>query len=244
MKKLTLCILLTFFLLSSPHAQEGMNWDAKTSIGFGFTPGWFIPDFTDLNREMKNMRLEDLPSSGFFATGITGFVTLPMIPNLRIGGMGLGGSVSRKLENGGVKNEVEYSVSMGGVSFEYILPFISEVGLSVGAVLGSGSTTIKIFRNRNDFSWDNIWQETSDTAANIGNVSREIKNSHFSITPVLNIDIPVYRFFAFRIGGGYQFAIGNKWKADNDRTISGVPSGLKGSTFFIQTGIFIGYFNY
>jgi hypothetical protein len=45
-----------------------------------------------------------------------------------------------------------------------------------------------------------------------------------------------------RLGVGYQLTFGDKWTADNDQPLQDVPSDLNGNAFFIQSGIFIGFF--
>jgi hypothetical protein len=47
-----------------------------------------------------------------------------------------------------------------------------------------------------------------------------------------------------RIGAGYQLSFGSDWTADNDQNLSNVPSDLNGNSFFIQSGLFIGFFSF
>jgi hypothetical protein len=63
-------------------------------------------------------------------------------------------------------------------------------------------------------------------------------------TPTLNFDYPIYRFVSLRLGAGYQIAFADEWTADNDRTVSGIPSDLNSNSFFVQSGIFIGFFSF
>jgi hypothetical protein len=71
-----------------------------------------------------------------------------------------------------------------------------------------------------------------------------LTNNYWIVTPTLNIDIPVYRFVALRIGTGYQFAIDGEWEANNNQIITSVPDDLNGNSFFIQIGIFAGFFSF
>ncbi|MGE5498904.1 MAG: hypothetical protein ACM3Q2_12565, partial [Syntrophothermus sp.] len=73
---------------------------------------------------------------------------------------------------------------------------------------------------------------------------RTISNKYFLLSPTLNVDIPFYRFFAFRLGAGYNLALGNNWQADNGLELTNVPGDLNSNSLFIQAGIFIGFFNY
>jgi hypothetical protein len=167
-----------------------------------------------------------------------------VVKNLRIGGMGFGGSISESgtimLQNELFDFETEYSIGGGGLTIEYTLPIIKNIGVSVGALIGGGSISIQTFRNRGSFNWTNVWDEVTPAES----FSRTFEDNYWIISPSINIDIPFYRFLAFRIGGGYQISLDDSWSIDNDKDLSGVPSDLNGKSFFINTGIFIGFFSY
>ena len=139
-----------------------------------------------------------------------------------------------------VNKEVNYSLGGGGVTVEYTLPFVRTFGISVGAVIGGGSMQIDVYQNKDSFAWNNFWNDLSIPQIN---AHRTIKNNFWFVTPTLNVDIPFLRFMIFRIGGGYQLTFANSWKIDNNLSFSGVPSGLNGNSFYIQTGIFVGFFS-
>ena len=50
--------------------------------------------------------------------------------------------------------------------------------------------------------------------------------------------------FLLELAVGYQFAFGKNWKVENDKEFISVPSKLNGNGFFLQTGIFLGFFSY
>ena len=139
-----------------------------------------------------------------------------------------------------LNREVDYSLGGGGVTIEYTLPFVKNFGISLGAVIGGGSMQIEIYQNNGAFTWDGVWGNLSNSSLN---THRTIKNSFWFFTPTVNIDIPFLRFMIFRIGGGYQTTFANSWSIDNDQGLSNVPSGLNGNCFYIQTGIFAGFFS-
>jgi len=239
MKKL-IALLMFITLLQLPvYAQYEMGWDAKFAIGGGFTPGWIIPEVDEINKMMNGL---EFSSSGFFATGGAGYISIAVVKNIRIGMMGLGGSMTETNEG----LEAKYSLSALGFTAEYTFPFIPLVAVSAGIVVGGGTTTLNLHRFDPGYNadWNDIWSEIQSSSNTVNNFSRKISNSYFTVIPTLNIDIPLYRFFAFRIGGGYQIAMGDNWELDNGQKISNIPSGLSSNAVFIQTGIFIGYFNY
>jgi hypothetical protein len=257
MRKLIALIIL-FCLPQLISAQEARYFDAPFGGGGGFTPGLIFPKFDELNKQLKEFNVPEI-SGGLFTTGGGGFIYLGFIKNLRVGGMGFGGSKSTSnSENSPIlidkisgqnslqeitNKEVDYSLGGGGVTIEYTLPFVKAVGISLGATIGGGSLQIDIYKNSGSFSWDNVWTDVSSLIPS-SNVHRTISNSYWFFTPTLNFDIPFYRFLAFRIGGGYQTTFANSWKIDNYKDLSNVPSALSGNGFFIQAGIFAGFFSF
>jgi hypothetical protein len=244
MKKLLLIFLL---LISFTHltAQEGedVGWVARFGIAGGVNPSYFFPNLDQLNSEIKRMGLSELSSSGMLLFGGGGYAYIMLIDNLRLGGIGFGGATSSKRSINGINKEVDYNFGLGGVTVEYTLPFVKYVALSVGATIGVGSQSIEIYQNKGDYTWNNIWGKTIPSGTMMhDDINYEITNTFFTIVPTLNLDLPISRFIALRFGGGYIFNFNNDWKVNNDRNISGVPTDLTKNNFFIQSGIYFGFF--
>jgi hypothetical protein len=238
--KLTIAIIILF--LSTSFSQKGQFFDAPFGGGIGYVPAWYLPNLVPLNSQLKVSGMSELSTSGFYSSGIAGFIYIGFIKHLRIGGMGFGGSLSSSEKDDLVNREIVYSLGGGGVTVEYTLPFIKNIGVSVGAVIGAGNMEIHIYRNSGSFEWENIWEEFGSTQTE--NYNRKLENSFWMFTPTVNVDFPVYRFVSLRIGAGYQLTFNEDWTADNDQSLSGVPSNLNANTFFIQSGLFIGFFSY
>jgi hypothetical protein len=242
MKNYTVMFLV--IISSFYYAQEEMGWDAKFAIGGGFSPGWIIPDFKVVNNQLADFGVDKFSSAGFFSTGGVGYVSIGVVKNLRVGGIGFGGSITHKGTKDGFRKEAKYSTTLGGLTIEYSFPFIKDIAVSVGTIIGIGGTSLELYQNSGSFDWNDIWKEVTNPSEKTQNISRTISNTFFSLAPTLNVDIPFYRFFAFRIGGGYLFDLSKNWKADNGQTINNIPSDLNSNALFIQAGIFVGYFNY
>jgi hypothetical protein len=247
MKKLIL-LSLCFLSLSGKvifaQEEEEVGLLSKFGFGGGFNAVWLMPNLDDLNKMMPAAGVENFSKSGFMSWGGSGYIYIMAIENLRIGGIGISGTTSRTGAKDGFNKEVEYSMGLGGVTLEYTLPFVEKIGISVGGIIGVGSSTINIYQNKGELNWGDIWNEVSDPAQKTQNISRKLKNTFFTVAPTLNIDIPISRFASFRIGAGYIVSFSDNWKGDNDLKLNGVPSSLKGNTFFLQTGIFIGFISY
>ena len=241
--KYYLTLFLGTLLSISAYSQTTKYFDAPFGGGGGFVGGWYIPNVDPLNLKLKEIGIPELSTSGMFTTGGAGLIYIGFVKNLRVGGMGFGGSVSSTSTIGTDNLEAIYSIGGGGLTVEYTLPFIKNIGVSVGAILGAGSILVELYRNDGNFNWDNIFN-VINTNSSISNVSRKIENSYWTLTPTLNAEFPVYRFIALRLGVGYQLTFGGDWEVENGQSISSVPSDLKGDGFFIQAGIFAGFFSF
>lgn len=244
MKKISLLFIIILFFNSNSFSQNNKFFDAPFGGGGGYVPGWIVPDVSPINNQLKAFGVDNLSTSGLYTSGGAGFVYIGFIKFLRIGGMGFGGSISRTATVNGTNREAIFSVGGGGMTVEYTLPFIKNVGVSVGAVIGGGGMKIELYNNSGQFNWGDVWNEISSNTASTQKISRTISNTYWLFSPTVNVDIPLYRFVVLRIGGGYQLTFANSWKIDNDQEFSNVPSNLNANGFFIQSGIFLGFFSF
>lgn len=238
MKKTIIILLLALTVHLELFAQTNKYFDAPFGGGGGFTPAWFTPNVDPLNIKLKELGIPEVAKNGIFTTGGGGYIYIGFVKNLRIGGMGFGGSTSESAVIQGINYEANYSIGGGGLTIEYTLPFIKDVGVSLGTVLGGGSIDIEFFKNSSAYSWEDILNEEPE------NSMERLTNNYWIVTPTINLDIPVYRFVALRIGTGYQFSIDNEWKANNNQNITGTPDDLNGNSFYVQLGIFVGFFSF
>jgi len=237
-KKLLFSALFLTSIVS--YGQSGQFFDAPFGGGIGYVPAWYIPNIDPINAQLNEIGMSELSSSGFYSSGIAGYLYVGFVKNLRIGGMGYGGSLSTSDEN----REVIYSLGGGGVTLEYTLPFIKDLGISVGAAIGAGNLELDLYRNSGNFTWEETWGEFSNPDSATGSFNRKLKNSYWMFTPTINLDYPIYRFVSLRLGVGYQITFADDWTADNDQPVANVPSDLNSNSFFIQSGIFVGFFSF
>jgi len=235
--KYFIILILALALNIQTNAQTTKYFDAPFGGGGGFVGGWSFTNVDPINLKLKDIGIPELSTSGMFTTGGAGFIYIGFVKNLRVGGMGYGGTTSSSSTINGINSEAIYSLGGGGLTVEYTLPFIKNIGVSVGGILGAGSMSLELYQNDGNFSWEGILDEPT-------NISRKIENSFWTFTPTLNADFPVYRFISLRLGVGYQFTFAGDWEAENRQSISGIPSDLNADGFFIQAGIFAGFFSF
>ncbi len=243
MNKIILIACLIFTAAAFP--QDKRYFDTPMGGGGGYIPGWYFHNLEPLNQKLNMIGVPALSEKGFYSSGGAGFLYLMFVPNLRIGGMGFGGTGSSEAPKGNDNSQMGalYSFGGGGLTIEYTLPFIKTIGVSAGMILGGAYQNVEVYRNNGNFNWDDLWNNFQQDPAASG-YGRIMENNYWILSPTLNIDIPFYRFFIFRIGGGYNFSLGNDWTVENDKELAGVPSDLNGDGFFIQSGIFIGFFSF
>ncbi len=242
MKKILFVTIFSIIIPVSLFAQQSTYFDAPLGGGGGFSPIWIVPQVGKLNDQLSSFGVPKLSTGGFYASGGGGFIYLGFAPFLRVGGMGFSGSTSENAFFSGRNHEVVYSMGGGGLTVEYTLPFIRDVAVSVGAIIGGGSLQIKIYNNTGAQDWGDVWKDANSGSSY--NVERTLSNSYWMVSPTLNVDIPFYRFASFRIGAGYQLTFAEKWQYGNNQSLNNVPSGLNGNAFFIQAGVFVGLFSY
>lgn len=227
-----------FLLTVISSAQSQKFFDAPFGGGGGFTPAFYFTNFDAINSQLAAGSFPEFSQKGIFTTGGGGYIYIGFIKYLRIGGMGFGGMVSNNFSDASNNYQIDYSVGGGGLTIEYTLPFIKDFGVSIGAIIGRSSLTLEVFQNQSSYSWDDILAPASQN--NLLRLSR----SSWMLSPTLNIDYPIYRFVSLRIGTGYHFTFSGDWKANNDQSISGIPGNLNSKSFFIQIGIFGGFFSF
>ncbi|GMR25647.1 MAG: hypothetical protein BMS9Abin39_0960 [Ignavibacteria bacterium] len=240
-KFLILAIVINFTAITFTQQQK-KYFDAPFGGGIGYVPAWYIPNIDPVNVKLKSIGMPKLSTSGFYSSGGAGFIYLGFIKFLRIGGMGYGGSAATSQTVDGVNREVIYNLGGGGVTIEYTIPIIKDIALSVGATIGAGTLKIQMYKNSGNFTWAGSWEDfNSETNSSF---SSTLENSYWIFSPTINLDFPLNRFILIRLGTGYQLAFNDNWTADNEKELKNVPSDLNANAFFVQSGIFIGFFSF
>ncbi len=237
-KYLISLLLCSSLIFAQSESQIGSI--AKFGAAGGFTPIILFPNYDAVNTNITQLGMNELDGP-LLAWGGGGFAYVMIVDNLRLGGIGFSGAQSEKSKSNSVNSEVIYSIGGGAVSVEYSMPFVKNMALSAGFMIGGGSLEIDIYQNSGDFDWNSIWDSAINNSSSTDK-DLSLQNSFFFFSPTLNLDFPITRFLAIRGGLGYQFTFGSDWEIANGRKLNNVSSGLSGDGFFIQTGIFIGLF--
>ena len=148
MKNLASLLLMLALIASLGLAQEEPIPPRRTramkfgALG-GFTPGWLKLDVGPVNDFLQAGKGAALSSDGMILLGGAGAAYIMVVPNLRIGGWGMSGSLkSTSLEEAtGIRRDAELNAGFGGVTVEYVFPIVERLDVAVGAMLGGGGST-------------------------------------------------------------------------------------------------------
>ncbi|MGK9477427.1 hypothetical protein [Melioribacter sp. OK-6-Me] len=240
MKRILFLLIVSYTLLSAQENAE-IGWVARFGLAGGINPVYLFPNVEPLNSQIQSIGLSGLSENGMIAWGGSGYAYIMFVENLRIGGVGLSGSMNTSGKVGEFDKEVRYGYGLGGLTIEYTFPSVHRIAISVGGIIGMTSTEIEIYQSSMNYNWENLWQKGNNKTQE---VSDKLSKTSYLIAPTINFDIPINRFIAFRVGAGYSFNFGGEWEINNGKNIEGVPSDLNSNTFFIQTGIYFGFFSY
>jgi hypothetical protein len=241
MKKLFLFLFVITFVTTEAQSDSQDGWVSRMGGGGGFVGFYVKPDLTPISPFLKGFGTGDLAQNGLFGFGGGGFAYVMVMKNLRVGGVGFKGSSSQSATVNGYNKTAVYSYGAGGATVEYTLPFPRKVSISVGAIIGGGSAELDIYQNKGVIDWNSLSSDLVGTSSSKISAHKLI-NNFFTFAPTINLDVPLSRFAIFRIGGGYFIPFSNNWKADNDITLLNMPSDFNSRAFFVQAGLYFGFF--
>ncbi|MDD5363200.1 MAG: hypothetical protein PHN88_13790 [Ignavibacteria bacterium] len=235
MKKIIL-LFFVVFLYTNSNAQL-FN---KFSIAAGPVFGWNVPSFTDLNNELKKAGMDEFSKSGVFATGGGGFIDIPVIKGLRLGGYGYGFSTSKTTTLISNSKVADFSYSAGLLSIEYSRKLGKRFDWTVGAMVGIGSTNLKLSNFTNSLKEWNINNYLGDTISSGSTAS--IKSTSYSFIPQAGIGFQATKFLYFKLNAGYLLTVNSKWKLDDIIELNNFPTGIKSDGLMFNLGIYLGLF--
>jgi hypothetical protein len=179
--------------------------------------------------------------------GGAGAIYIMVVPNLRIGGLGMSGSTSSSALVGNVRKEAQLTVGYGGVTAEYVFQIVPRLDLAIGTMLGAGGVDITLRQDAGlATTWENEWLALRtgnyQSATQIGTVRREMSGSFFVLIPSATIEYAVLGWLAVRVGASYVTMLSPSWTLDGEHDLLNVPSSVKGNGFMINAGILLGTF--
>jgi hypothetical protein len=217
------------------------------AVGGGFNAMLQMPDFSNINSMIQPLGISALDKN-LVSTGGLGFVSLPFVNHMRIGGGG-GSAKSTQCQNvidtingtlTSLKRTAEFSLNYGGLTVEYVVPLTftqNKVVIVGGLLLGLGTIGLELDQTTSDPRTYNNFYDPSSTL----NFVRQIHASYVAYQPYVNIEYSIFPFLMIRAGVGYNGTAVGTWYVDRTIDISGVPS-ITGNSISFNGGVFLGIF--
>ena len=175
--------------------------------------------------------------------GGRGFIDMPFVPGLRVGGLGLGFTHEKSVESpNNIIKTVKYSYGMGGVSFEYVGNISKKFDYTLGGTLGIGSLNLDIYQHSKDLQNWNISLIGGDTLSAGNSNSSKYSAKVYSIEPQVGIGYQMLDYLYLNLNAGYALTIQNNWKLDDALEVKNVPSGIKADGFNLKFSVNVGLF--
>jgi hypothetical protein len=170
------------------------------------------------------------------------------IPNLRVGGLGMSGSLkSTSLDAFGLRRDAELTVGFGGVTIEYVVPVVERLDVSVGVMLGGGGVDIRLQQDLGgNKRWSQEWIDFSTgsyrTGSQVDNIQRELSGAFYVWVPSVTVEYAILGWLGVRAGVSYVGMSDPSWTIDGSDALLGVPDDVKGNGVMINAGVFVGAF--
>lgn len=238
-------------LLAQEEEEEPLPPPSRPSAGKiggagGFTPLWLFWDVNAMN-EFIPSNAGKFGKTPMVLYGGAGYAYIMLVENMRIGGMGAGGSaktsvVEYPVVGGQIRRDLEVGINFGGVTLEYAIPIFERLDIVPGVLFGGGGVDIKMTRDDGTFkTWQSLWNEFENNTQ-VQNVQRNLNGSFFVVQPSLFVEFAVLRWLGIRVGASYVSMSAPSWKTDDQFDLVGVPTSIRGNGWTISTGIFAGTF--
>lgn len=216
----------------------------------GFIPGLLFVDVKPINDVLVPAGGAPLRENGVFLWGGGGAAYIMLVPNLRVGGVGMSGSISStKLDAAMVRHDAQLKVGFGGVTVEYVVPVVERLDVAFGTMLGGGGIDIILRQDAGRAkTWGQEWVNfgtgnyNDPAPAQVNNIKRTLTGSYFVWIPSVNVEYAILGWVGFRLGISYVGMSSPSWTLDDNYELLGAPSTVSGKGFMINAGLFVGTF--
>jgi hypothetical protein len=233
---------------SELYEDEAVEAAPYFAVGGGPMVGLFMPNLDAFNKNIAQPFVGQDISNSVLMVGGQGFISVPWVKNLRVGGMGYGGRteqccVETSVDSGlrTVSRTLEYNVGYGAVTIDYVLPLnLGKFNIVPGIAIGVGSVEVYAQQaaQRNEFD---IRKEFDFLSSNI---THNYHSTFFLYMPQIQFEYSFGGFMMTRLSVGYQGTAMGEWEVDRGVGItnSGQLDDINGSGLIANVGFFFGLF--
>jgi hypothetical protein len=220
---------------------------AKVGLFGGFTPGWLAVDTKPINEFLAGAGVAPLSENGVFMYGGAGAIYIMVLPNFRIGGLGMSGAISTSTLTNGIRKDAELLVGFGGVTIEYVIPIVPRLDVAVGSMLGWGGIDLTLRQDEGgNKTWYQEWSSFGSgnyqTAGQVADIQRQMSGHFIVLVPSVDVEYALLGWLGVRLGASYVAMFSPSWTLDAKYDLLEVPNKISGKGFMISAGVFVGTF--
>ncbi|MCS7176888.1 MAG: hypothetical protein NZ960_04610 [Candidatus Kapabacteria bacterium] len=243
---LLLCSLLSLWAQQDDLDLDRLETPVPTTepstpyfgLGGGFVGMFLFPPLDAPNQKVAAWGLPGF-SSPLFLSGIEGVVTVGIVPNLRLGFFGVGGSKELQKSFGlDTQRQAELRFSATGISTAYAFVPLRSLTLLPTLAGGWGMISLELVQAPSRTEWENLTPKDVG-----GTMLQRVSASYLFFHPQLYIEYTPLPFLLVRLGAGYQLSSVGEWKQNRLAVVEGIPKTFRASGPSAQFAIFVGLFN-
>jgi len=219
---------------------------AKVGAVGGFTTTFLFMDMGPINDFLSGGKMgRPLSNSPVFMDGGAGAAYIMIVKNLRVGGIGMGGSATVSVLDPatGIRRDATVKAGYGAVSFEYVVPLVQHLDLVGGLQLGAGGIDIVVSKSDgNAISWTGEQTFLGSDNASPGTVTRTLSGKFLIWVPSVSLEYSFLGWAGVRVGASYMGMSSPSWKLDSNWDILNVPSSVSGKGWTVNVALLVGTF--
>jgi hypothetical protein len=217
--------------------QEKQSSSAYFGIGAGYIGGfWFYPA-SDINASLvMPYSMHNDYTAPLYTSGISAFLTLSLVGNLRIGFEALSGSQTHTETVGSSEHRAALSLSSAALQLDYAFPLVRGLIVAPGVYLGRGTLQFEHTSGPRTVNWP----QGSETLGSA--VTSTLAAPFWLVRPTLSVEYAVSGYATVRAWGGYSLTALGTWQENSISTVNNVPSAITARGFIAGFAVFIGLF--
>lgn len=216
--------------------QDRQSGSAYFGIGAGYVGGlWYFPASDISSNLVMPYAMHGSYTAPMFVSGVSGFLTVSLIGNLRIGFESLSGSQTHTESHDTLQHRASMSLSSAALQIDYAFPLLRGLIVAPGIYLGRGSLSFEHTSGPSRAEWS--------PNGNLGRaVTSTLEAPFWLIRPTLSLEYALSGYASLRAWGSYNLTVMGTWQENAITTVNSVPSAINARGFAAGLGLFIGLF--
>ncbi len=219
---------------------------AKVGAVGGFTTSLLFMDMGPINDFLNGAKMgRPFSNAPIFMDGGAGAAYIMIVKNLRVGGIGMGGSITKSILDPatGIRRDATVKAGYGAVSFEYVVNLAQHLDLVGGLQLGAGGIDLIVRRtDGNPISWTGEQALLGSDNAAPGTLTRTLSGKFLIWVPSVSLEYAFLGWAGVRIGASYLGMSAPSWSLDGNYDVLNVPSSVSGKGVTVNLALLVGTF--